>query len=162
MIPAHLYGKPTPLESLRRIENRRGFEIVEDAAQAHGARIQGRAAGTLGTIGCFSFHPSKNLAAAGDGGAVVTNSEPLARDVRRRELARKARQSRSAGHQQQARCDAGAHSELEDASPGKLEQQPTSTRDFIARAVVRPATHSRPPARTRRYHLFQVRLTVIR
>jgi dTDP-4-amino-4,6-dideoxygalactose transaminase len=84
VIPVHLYGKPTPLEALQRIAAARGFEIVEDAAQAHGARIHGRAAGTLGTIGCFSFHPSKNLAAAGDGGAVVTNSEPLAGDVRRR------------------------------------------------------------------------------
>jgi dTDP-4-amino-4,6-dideoxygalactose transaminase len=84
VIPVHLYGKPTPLERLRRIAVAHGFEIVEDAAQAHGARIQGRAAGTLGTIGCFSFHPSKSLAAAGDGGAVATNSESLAHDVRRR------------------------------------------------------------------------------
>ena len=87
VIPVHLYGKATPLVELQRMADAYGFHIIEDAAQAHGARIHGQAAGTLGTIGCFSFHPSKNLAAAGDGGAIVTATESIANDIRvRREL----------------------------------------------------------------------------
>jgi dTDP-4-amino-4,6-dideoxygalactose transaminase len=63
---------------LRECE-KRGLDLVEDAAQAHGARIGGRRVGTFGVLGCFSFHPSKNLAAAGDGGAVATNRADLQR-----------------------------------------------------------------------------------
>jgi dTDP-4-amino-4,6-dideoxygalactose transaminase len=77
LMPVHLYGKPTPLEGLLALARRHGLRLIEDAAQAHGARIGGRRVGTLGDIGCFSFHPSKNLAAAGDAGAVVTNSARL-------------------------------------------------------------------------------------
>ena len=78
LIPVHLYGKPTPLNGLLQLAAKNRLYLVEDAAQAHGARINGRTVGTLGTIGCFSFHPSKNLAAAGDGGALVTNDTTLA------------------------------------------------------------------------------------
>jgi dTDP-4-amino-4,6-dideoxygalactose transaminase len=74
LMPVHLYGKPTPLDGLLALADKHGLQLIEDAAQAHGARIQGRRVGTLGSLGCFSFHPSKNLAAAGDAGAVVTNS----------------------------------------------------------------------------------------
>jgi dTDP-4-amino-4,6-dideoxygalactose transaminase len=84
VIPVHLYGKPTPIDTLQAMADAHRFDIVEDAAQAHGARTGGRSAGTIATIGCFSFHPSKNLAAAGDGGAVVTNSAAIAQDIRRR------------------------------------------------------------------------------
>jgi len=73
LLPVHLYGKPTPMDELLRESEKRGIYVVEDAAQAHGARLRGRRMGTLGTLGCFSFHPSKNLAAAGDGGAIATN-----------------------------------------------------------------------------------------
>jgi dTDP-4-amino-4,6-dideoxygalactose transaminase len=77
VLPVHLYGKPTPLDSLAAIAEKHGLCMIEDAAQAHGARINGRAVGSFGSAACFSFHPSKNLAAAGDAGAVVTNSPAI-------------------------------------------------------------------------------------
>ncbi len=81
IVPVHLYGKPTPMEPLLALAQRHGIAIVEDAAQAHGAQIAGRAVGSFGAAGCFSFHPSKNLAAASNGGCVVTNDEDVARFV---------------------------------------------------------------------------------
>lgn len=82
VIPVHLYGRAAAMEPILEIARRHGLAVVEDAAQAHGARYQGRRVGSLGTIGCFSFYPSKNLGAYGDGGAVVTNDESLARRIR--------------------------------------------------------------------------------
>jgi dTDP-4-amino-4,6-dideoxygalactose transaminase len=76
-LPVHLYGKPTPMRELLQECAKRGIDLIEDAAQAHGARIEGRRVGTFGVLGCFSFHPSKNLAAAGDGGAIATNRADL-------------------------------------------------------------------------------------
>jgi dTDP-4-amino-4,6-dideoxygalactose transaminase len=73
----HLYGKPTCLQGLLAECQKRGVDVVEDAAQAHGAKMAGRRVGTFGTLGCFSFHPSKNFAAAGDAGAIVTNRPEL-------------------------------------------------------------------------------------
>ena len=78
IIPVHLYGKPTPMERLLRIARGAELSVIEDAAQAHGARWKGRCVGCFGRLGCFSFHPSKNLAAAGDAGAVVTDEQDLA------------------------------------------------------------------------------------
>jgi dTDP-4-amino-4,6-dideoxygalactose transaminase len=82
LIPVHLFGKPTRMEEIKAIASRYNLAIVEDAAQAHGARIQGRMTGSHGDISCFSFHPSKNLAAAGDAGAVATNDRELNRKIR--------------------------------------------------------------------------------
>jgi dTDP-4-amino-4,6-dideoxygalactose transaminase len=81
LLPVHLYGKPSPMLPLLDIAQRWGIQVIEDAAQAHGARIDGRRVGTFGIAGCFSFHPSKNLAAAGDAGAIATNDEHLARQI---------------------------------------------------------------------------------
>lgn len=78
ILPVHLYGKPTPMERLLRFAQAKNVFVVEDAAQAHGARLCGRMTGSFGDIGCFSFHPSKNLAAAGDAGAVTTNLPAVA------------------------------------------------------------------------------------
>ena len=87
ILPVHLYGKPTPLDGLLALAQKRDLYLVEDAAQAHGARIRDRRVGTFGVVGCFSFHPSKNLAAAGDAGAIVTNHDSVDHQIRRyREL----------------------------------------------------------------------------
>jgi dTDP-4-amino-4,6-dideoxygalactose transaminase len=77
IVPVHLYGKPTPMRHLLSECDKRRLVVVEDAAQAHGARIEGRRVGTFGALGCFSFHPSKNLAAAGDAGAIAINRPAL-------------------------------------------------------------------------------------
>lgn len=82
IIPVHLYGKPTPMEAIWTFAKRHQLFIIEDAAQAHGAKIHGKRVGTLGDIGCFSFHPSKNLAAVGDAGAVVTDCDTYNKKIK--------------------------------------------------------------------------------
>jgi dTDP-4-amino-4,6-dideoxygalactose transaminase len=81
IMPVHLYGKPTPMREIVTLANRSGALLIEDAAQAHGAKLEGRRVGSFGAAGCFSFHPSKNLAAAGDGGAIVTGNAELAATI---------------------------------------------------------------------------------
>ncbi len=81
IIPVHLYGQPADMDSILSIAERYNLFVVEDAAQAHGATYKGKMAGTFGHCACFSFFPGKNLGAYGDGGAVVTNDEELARKV---------------------------------------------------------------------------------
>lgn len=82
LLPVHLYGQPADLTPLREIAERHGIPVIEDAAQSHGARYQGKAAGTIGQSGCFSFYPGKNLGAYGEGGAVVTNDDGIASRLR--------------------------------------------------------------------------------
>jgi dTDP-4-amino-4,6-dideoxygalactose transaminase len=82
IMPVHLYGQPADMDPINEIAGRHGLNVIEDAAQAHGAGYKGRRAGTLGDAAGFSFYPGKNLGALGDGGAVVTNSEELANRVR--------------------------------------------------------------------------------
>jgi dTDP-4-amino-4,6-dideoxygalactose transaminase len=82
VIPVHLYGQPADLDPIFALAERHNLMVVEDAAQAHGAKYKGRNVGALGQAGCFSFYPSKNLGAYGEGGAVVTNDEGLARQLR--------------------------------------------------------------------------------
>jgi dTDP-4-amino-4,6-dideoxygalactose transaminase len=92
LMPVHLYGQPADLGALRSLAARHGLALVEDAAQAHGALYAGRKAGSLGVAGCFSFYPTKNLGALGDGGAVATNDAALAERLRRlRHLGQSAR-----------------------------------------------------------------------
>lgn len=78
----HLYGQPADLTGIGAVARAAGIAMIEDAAQAHGARWEGHRVGGFGDAGCFSFYPGKNLGALGDGGAVVTNDEDLARRVR--------------------------------------------------------------------------------
>jgi dTDP-4-amino-4,6-dideoxygalactose transaminase len=78
VIAVHLYGLPADMNRILEVARRRGIKVIEDAAQSHGARYQGRRAGALGDAAGFSFYPSKNLGAFGDGGAVVTDDAQLA------------------------------------------------------------------------------------
>ncbi len=83
MIPVHLYGQCADMDVILEIAARHGLAVIEDAAQAIGAEYRdGRRAGSMGTMGCFSFFPSKNLGGLGDGGMVVTNDDRLAERLR--------------------------------------------------------------------------------
>lgn len=75
IVPVHLYGLPVDMKPLLKSAKRKGCHVIEDACQAHGAEYQGKKAGTFGKAGCFSFYPTKNLGAYGDGGAVVTSNK---------------------------------------------------------------------------------------
>jgi dTDP-3-amino-3,4,6-trideoxy-alpha-D-glucose transaminase len=83
ILPVHVYGQAADMEAIARIASRHHLAIVEDCCQAHLATAGGRPVGTLGTAGAFSFYPTKNLAALGDGGAVVTNDRALADRIAR-------------------------------------------------------------------------------
>lgn len=82
IVPVHLYGVPANMEKILEIANSHNLIIIEDCAQAHGAKYHSRYAGTFGLAGCFSFFPSKNLGAMGDGGMVITNNDDLAQMIR--------------------------------------------------------------------------------
>lgn len=82
IIPVHLYGQPADMDPIREIAQRRGLKVIEDAAQAHGARYKGKRVGSLGDAAGFSFYPGKNLGAFSDGGAVLTCDADLADKVR--------------------------------------------------------------------------------
>ena len=81
IIPVHLYGKPCNMRILKKIANNYGLKILEDAAQAHGAQFENKRIGSWGDAAAFSFYPGKNLGALGDGGAVTTNNEKLAKHI---------------------------------------------------------------------------------
>jgi len=82
IVPVHLYGQPADLPAITRLADRYRLYVIEDCAQAHGAVLLGRKVGTWGNMAAFSFYPTKNLGALGDGGAVVTNDAALAQKVR--------------------------------------------------------------------------------
>lgn len=82
IIPVHLYGQPTDMNSVLQIARKYNLFIIEDAAQAHGAKYEGRNIGTLGDCACFSFFPGKNLGAYGDAGAIITDNDKLAHKAR--------------------------------------------------------------------------------
>lgn len=82
ILPVHLYGQSADMDPIMDIARRHNLIVIEDAAQAHGARYKGRPVGSIGDMACFSFYPGKNLGAYGEGGAVTTNNPEYARTVR--------------------------------------------------------------------------------
>jgi dTDP-4-amino-4,6-dideoxygalactose transaminase len=82
VIPVHVYGQPADLDGILAIARAHGLKVIEDCAQAHGAHYRGRTLGSWGDIACFSFYPTKNLGAIGDGGLVVTDDAALAERAR--------------------------------------------------------------------------------
>ncbi len=82
ILVVHLYGQASNMAPIMQIAKKHNLRVVEDCAQSHGAVFEGKTTGTFGDIGCFSFYPSKNLGAFGDGGAIVTDDPQIAEDVR--------------------------------------------------------------------------------
>lgn len=83
VIPVHLYGRPAPMPELLELAGQHRLAVIEDCAQAFGARVDGRRVGSLGATGCFSFYPTKILGCYGDGGAITTASAEIAERLRR-------------------------------------------------------------------------------
>ncbi|GAB4109558.1 MAG: DegT/DnrJ/EryC1/StrS family aminotransferase [Phycisphaeraceae bacterium] len=83
IIPVHLYGLSANMDAINEVAQAHGLKVIEDAAQASGARFHGKPVGSMGDVGCFSFYPTKNLAGLGDGGAITTNDDELAERIRR-------------------------------------------------------------------------------
>jgi dTDP-4-amino-4,6-dideoxygalactose transaminase len=77
VIPVHLYGQPADMDEIIAIARKHGIKIVEDAAQAHGARYKGKRTGSMGDVACFSFYPTKSLGACGDAGMIVTDNKDI-------------------------------------------------------------------------------------
>jgi dTDP-4-amino-4,6-dideoxygalactose transaminase len=129
IIPVHLFGNAVDMRAIRELANERHLKIVEDCAQSCGTTFMGRATGTWGDVGCFSFYPTKNLAAYGDGGLCYTADEKLAAVMR---------QIRGYG------CDAGGfatregiNSRLDEVQAAILQVKLVHfARDFAARARV--------------------------
>jgi len=82
ILPVHIYGHPADMDAIMQIAHEYGLKVIEDCAQAHGAKYKGQRVGSIGDIGCFSFYPTKNLGAIGDGGIIVTGLPDLAEKSR--------------------------------------------------------------------------------
>ncbi len=161
LLPVHLYGQPADLAPLLALAERAGLALVEDCAQAHGATYAGRRAGAWGDVACFSFYPTKNLGALGDGGAIVS---------RRTDLLLRARLLREYGWVPQARYIAqipGTNSRLDEVQAAVLrvrlrhldaENAVRAARaaDYDARLPAGLITPQVGPNRTHVYHLYVV------
>jgi dTDP-4-amino-4,6-dideoxygalactose transaminase len=110
VVPVHLYGQMADMEGILEVARRHGLSVLEDCAQAHGAALAGRKAGTWGAAGAYSFYPTKNLAAFGDGGIIATAD---------RELAERCRRMREYGWNADRVCvDWGLNSRLDELQAG--------------------------------------------
>jgi dTDP-3-amino-3,4,6-trideoxy-alpha-D-glucose transaminase len=160
IVPVHLYGQAADMTSVRRVAERHALAIVEDCCQAHLATEQGVPVGTTSHAGAFSFYPTKNLGALGDGGAVITSDEALAARIRR---------LRNGGQRDRYHhVEAGVNSRLDELQAAVLRARLPLLPDWTARRR-RLASQYRsqlpgevPPIRERDpghvYHLFPVRL----
>jgi dTDP-4-amino-4,6-dideoxygalactose transaminase len=161
VIAVHLYGQVCDMETIGAFASRHGLLVIEDAAQAHGARRGNRRAGSLGDAAAFSFYPSKNLGALGDGGAICTDDE---------EIAARARRLRNLGQQQKGiHLEAGMNERLDGIQAAalriklkRLDAGNASRRDLAAlyREALGDACHAlhEDPAGECVYHLFPVRV----
>ena len=134
VIVTHLYGQMAEIEELLAIAGRKNIPVIEDCAQAHGAERAGRKAGSRGKLGCFSFYPTKNLGAAGDGGAVVTADAALAakvRALRQYGWTAKYRSTVAGAQKQQAGRDAGGGAADETAASGRVERAAAGDRAAV-------------------------------
>ena len=161
IVPVHLYGAPADMDAVLSVARAHGLLVVEDCAQAHGARTRGRMAGTLGDAAVFSFYPTKNLGALGDGGAVATN---------RPEVAERLRLLRQYGWRERYVSDvAGTNSRLDELQAailrvrlGHLEAENAARRRLAARydAALAGLPITLPAARPDDcpvYHLYVIR-----
>ena len=82
IIPVHIYGQPCDMDSIMSIAKKYNLKVIEDCAQAHGSMYKGKRVGSISDVGCFSFYPTKNLGAIGDGGALVTNNKDLSKSIK--------------------------------------------------------------------------------
>jgi dTDP-3-amino-3,4,6-trideoxy-alpha-D-glucose transaminase len=158
IVPVHLYGQPADMDAIRRVASRHSLAIVEDCCQAHLATDAGVPVGTRSDAAAFSFYPTKNLGALGDGGAVITGSESTAARIRR---------LRNGGQRERGHhVEAGVNSRLDDLQAAVLRARLpllpewTITRRELAaryRQLLPPALrtiHEREPGHV--YHLFPV------
>lgn len=162
ILPVHLYGYPAPMERIMAIAQKHGLAVIEDCAQAIGATIDGRKVGTIGTIGAFSFFPSKNLGAYGDAGMLVTNDADLA--ARARSL--RAHGGRVKYHHEEL----GVNSRLDEVQAAILRVKLPHLEDWIARrravaarydAALAPrgiATPVEASGRRHVYHQYTIRV----
>ncbi len=160
IVLVHLYGQCADLEALRSLAAENNLWLIEDAAQAHGARLDGTMAGNIGHLACFSFYPSKNLGALGDAGAVVTSDG---------ELAKRLRQLRNYGQLEKYRHESfGLNSRLDElqaavlrAKLPHLEAWNDSRRQAADLYSARLGSGVKPPqltpGRTHAFHLYVVR-----
>ncbi len=158
IVPVHLYGQPADMESIRSVASRHSLAIVEDCCQAHLATERGVAVGTRAEAAAFSFYPTKNLGALGDGGAVITGSEAIASRIRR---------LRNGGQEGRAQhVEAGVNSRLDDLQAAVLRARLPLLPQWTTRRRALAARYRQllpPSLRTIRerdaghvYHLFPV------
>lgn len=161
IIAVHLFGKCMPMTRLLALAEKYQLRVIEDAAQSHGARIDGRAAGHFGDIGCYSFHPSKNLAAAGDAGAIVTDDRHLAEQIKILRALGQSGQNRHVALGMNSKLDA-IQARVLSAKLGRLDhwndQRRAVAAHYISRLDGLPLSFQAPAEHQDHvYHLFQVR-----
>jgi dTDP-4-amino-4,6-dideoxygalactose transaminase len=140
ILPVHLYGQAADMAALEDVAARHNLAIVEDACQAHLATCNGRPVGSIGVAGAFSFYPTKNLGALGDGGAVTTNDAQLADRIKR---LRNGGQTSRYHHQ-----EAGANSRLDELQAAILRARLPFLADWTERRRALAATYRRELANT--------------